>query len=225
VSGLYASVLPFALGAAVSPTLLTVELLILSGKTQPKARALFFAIGASIVLLVFALLCATVLRQSADANGGPVNPWSIVIKSIIVMLLLALGIRQLRPGKTAGEQHQSRVQSMLQTAKLPLFLGVGAMAMLTNFSTLVLYLPAVHAITRSTDPISTKVGAATMLFVITILPFWLPVLAVMIVGHRSDAFLTKVNGLAIRHSRQINAGICFVFAVLVAVSVVQQLTG
>jgi hypothetical protein len=33
MSSLYASVLPLALGAAISPAVLTIELLILSGKT------------------------------------------------------------------------------------------------------------------------------------------------------------------------------------------------
>jgi hypothetical protein len=128
-----------------------------------------------------------------------------------------------RPAKTPGEQHQSRVQKELQTAKLPFLLGVGAVAMLTSFSTLALYLPAVHVITRSTDDSATKIAAGAMLFVITVLPFWIPVLAVSLVGHRSDAFLAKVNGLVTRHSRQINAGICFVFAALIALSLIQQL--
>jgi hypothetical protein len=225
MDSLYASVLPFALGAAVSPTLLTIELLILSGKTKPKARAWFFVLGASATLLAFAILCATVLSRAGDANGGPVNPWTVAIEGFVVVLLIAVGIRQLRPKKTPGEQHQSRVKSRLATASLPFFFGVGAVAMIANFSTLVLYLPATHVITRSTAPESTKVAASLMLFVITILPFWIPVLSVTIVGHRSDAFLAKVNALATRYSRQVNAGVCFLFAAIIAVSLFQHLTG
>ena len=223
MTGLYASVLPFALGAAVSPTLLTIELLILSGRNQPKARAWCFVIGATVVLVAFGVLCAFVLRRSPDANGGPVNPWTIVIEGVILLLLVLLGVRQLRPAKTAGEKRHSSVKDKLATAKLPFFLGVGALAMLTNFSTLVLYLPAVHVITRSTDADTAKVTAGLMLLVITVLPFWLPVLAVTILGHRSDALLAKVNGWATRYQRQVNAGICFVFAAIIAVSIVQKL--
>jgi len=223
MSSLYASVLPFALGAAISPTLLTIELLILSGKAHPKSRAWFFVIGATTVLLIFGLVCVFVLRKSPDADGGPVNPWTIIIEALIVLLLVFLGIRQLRPAKTAGERHHSSVKDKLATAKLPFFLGVGAVAMLTNFSTLVLYLPAVHVITRSTDPAATKLTAGLMLFVITVLPFWLPVLAMTILGHRSDAFLAKVNAWATKYQRQVNAGICFVFAAIIAFSLVQKL--
>jgi hypothetical protein len=108
--------------------------------------------------------CASIRAGCGDANEGPVNPWSIVIKAIVVSLLLELGIRQLRP------------------AKPPFFLGVGAVAMLMDFSTLVLYLTAVHVIRRSTDESATKLAAGAMLFAITVLPFWLSVLAVSLVA-------------------------------------------
>jgi hypothetical protein len=224
VSSLYASVLPFALGAAVSPTLLTLEFLILAGKAQPKVRAWFFVIGASVVLVAFGLVCVSVLGKASDANGGPVSPWTIAIDAIVILLLVALGIRELRHKKPATEQ-PSRLRRYAATAKAPVFLGVGALAMLGNFSTLVLYIPAVHIITRSSDSTSTKVGAGVMLLVITLLPLWLPVLAVSIVGHRSDPLLAKVNAFTTKYQRQVNAGICFVFAAIVAVDLLQKLTG
>lgn len=223
MGGLYAQVLPFALGAAVSPTLLTLELLILAGKTQPKARAWFFVIGATVVLIAFALLCVSVLSKAGDADGGPVNPWTIVIDSTVIVLLLALGVRQLTHKKPAGEQ-PSKIKQHIASAKVPVFFGVGALAMMGNFSTLVLYIPAVHIITRSADPSSTKLGVGVMLLVITLLPLWLPVLAVSVVGHRSDPLLARVNAFTTKYQRQVNAGICFVFAAIVAVDLIQKLT-
>jgi hypothetical protein len=224
VSSLYAQVLPFALGAAVSPTLLTLEFLILAGKVQPKVRAWFFVVGATVVLIAFALLCVSVLSKAGDANGGPVNPWTIVIDGVVILLLGALGIRELRHKKPADAE-PSKLRRRMATAKAPVFFGIGALAMMGNFSTLVLYIPAVHIITRSTDQTSAKVGTGLMLLVITLLPLWLPVLAVSIVGHRSDALLAKVNVFTTKYQRQVNAGICFVFAAIVAVDLVQKLTG
>ena len=224
MSSLYAQVLPFALGAAVSPTLLTLELLILAGKAQPKIRAWFFVVGASLVLVAFALLCVSVLGKASDANGGPVSPWTIAIDVIVIVLLVALGVRVLTRKKASTDQ-PSRLRMRVSTAKAPTFFIVGALAMLGNFSTLVLYIPAVHMITRSTDPFPVKVGAGSMLLIITLIPLWLPVLAVSIVGHRSDPLLTKVNVFTTKYQRQVNAGICFVFAAIVAVDLVQKLTG
>lgn len=225
MSGLLLSVLPFALGAAVSPTLLTLELLILTGRNRPKSRAWMFAIGAAATIFAFGFLAATVLRNAEDAGSEPPDPWSIGLKAVVALVLLGLGIRQLRPARTAGEKHHGRVAERMQTARTPFFLGVGVLAMLTNFSTLVLYLPAVHVIVHSDEPSSARWAAAMMLWVITILPFVLPVLAVSIVGHRSDALLARLNTWSTKHSRQINAGICFVFAVLLGYSAIRDLLG
>ena len=180
-------------------------------------------IGAVFVLLAFSLLAVTVMRNVTQTSGEPPNPWSIAAKSLIAFALLALALRQLHPKKTVGEAHQSRVATKMATAKLPFFLLVGMIAMLSNLSTLVLYIPAIHVITHSTADDATKWGVAVMLLAITSAPFVLPVLAVTIVGHRSDALLARVNGFTTRHSRQINASICFVFAALLGYSAVKEL--
>lgn len=222
MSGLLLTVLPFALGAAVSPTLLTLELLILTGRTNRKSRAWMFVIGASATILVFGIVAATLLRNVGDATASPPDPWSIGIKGVIAAVLLGLGIRQLRPGKTAGEKHHGKTAQRMQTAKAPFFLVVGVVGMLVNFSTLVLYLPAIHLIVHSDDPVSTKWAAGLMLWGITILPIVVPVLAVSIVGQRSDPLLARLNSWTTGHSRQINAGLCFLFAALLAYSAVKE---
>ena len=224
MSGLLLSVLPFALGAAVSPTLLTLELLILTGRTNRKSRAWMFVVGAAATIFAFGLLAATLLRSVGDASSTE-DPWSIGIKAVVALALLGLGIRQLRPARTAGEKHHSRVADRMQTAKTPLFLGIGVIGMLVNFSTLVLYLPAVHLIVHSGEPLAARWLAGLMLWVVTITPIVIPVLAVSLVGHRSDALLTRLNIWTTGHSRQINAGLCFLFAALLGFSALQGALG
>ena len=115
------------------------------------------------------------------------------------------------------------MKERLQGAKAPVFLVVGMVAMLSNFSTLVLYIPAMHLISVSDDDATMKIAAGLMVVLITITPLLLPVLAVTAVGHRSDAMLARVNGYATRYSRQIDAGICFLFAALLGYSAVKDL--
>ncbi len=225
MSGLVLSVLPFALGAAVSPTLLTLELLILSGKTRPKARAWMFVVGASATLIAFGFLAATLLRNMGDSSGAPPNPWSVAIKAVLAAGLAALGVRQLRPRRTAAEAHHGRVSKRMASAPLPFFVGTGAVAMLVNFSTLVLVLPAIHLIVHSSDSEATKVTAAVVLFLVAVAPIVLPVLAVSVVGHRSDALLARTNRFTTTHSRQINAAICLFFAALLAYASVKEALG
>lgn len=224
MSGLVLSILPFALGMAVSPTLFTVEFMILSGKVQPKARTWLFVLGAMAALLAFALLCLSLLRNVSDGTAPP-NPWSITLKLVLALALLYLGLRQLHSKKTAGEQHASRVSQRLQTAKLPFFLAVGVITMALNASTLLLYIPAMHIVVHSDAGASAQVTAAVVMYLITVIPFVLPVAVVSLVGHRSDALLARLNSFTTSHTRLINALIAFLFAAILAFSGIKEWLG
>ena len=79
----------------------------------------------------------------------PFTPTGAVIDLLAGTLLAALALRALRRGKTTAESHHSRTQGRLADAPTAYFIGAGALAMLINFSTLLLFLPALHEIPRS----------------------------------------------------------------------------
>lgn len=209
----------------MSPTLLTLELLILAGKTHPKSRAWMFVIGAAVTIFAVGVVATTLLRNVATPDSQAPDPWLLGMKSAITLVLIIIGVRQLLPTKTVGERHRSRTQQRIASAKTPVFFIVGVVGMLTNVSTIVLYLPAIHLIVHASESESNKLLAATMLWLITIVPILLPVLAVSVVGQRSDAFLARVNAWTTRHTRQINAGLCFFFALLIGFSAATEYLG
>ena len=208
-------ILPLALGAAVSPTVLMIELLILSGANRPKARAWAFVAGLTVILIAVVVLFLTLLSRTSAGANGPSVPVRIV-DGAAALLLLVVGIRNLLPSKTQGEKQKSKVASRLETAPLPFYAGVGVVTMLTNASTLILLAPACHDIARSDATTSVKTAATVVLVVIVMLPFVLPVTAVTVLGHRADGVLGYMNRFVSGHSRQLNAGICFVLAALLA---------
>lgn len=203
------AVLPLALGAAISPTLLTIEVLILSGARDQKPRAWAFAAGCAAVLIGYIVVLATLAKglqlQSTDQSA----PESAV-KLVCAVLLAFLGVRALRREPSG---RPSRVQRTLADAKPRLYFVAGMAGMATNASSLVLIVPAVHMTMNadlSTDQLAVVLG---MLFVIVLIPVWLPVTLVTIAGRRGDAVIQRLNGFTTAHSREINAGIAFFFAV------------
>ena len=215
------AIIPFGLGAAINPTALTVELLILTGKRQPKARAWAYVLGFTVVLIGFIALFVTLLgRFTPPAQTGR-SLVATVIDIALVALLLGLGIRQLRPAKTTAERHQSRVAARLQSGGLPTYVVVGMVAMLTDFTTLVFLLPAAHEVARSTDPWEVKQLALLVLVVIALIPLLLPALGLTLLGRRADAFLARTNAFVTRYPRQINAGVCFFIGALVAYNAIK----
>lgn len=222
--GLYAAVLPFALGAMISPTVLTLEVLILSGKRDPKLRAWLFTIGAGAFLLAYGLVLGFFLGKASDANAGAIHPdWvKFTVELAAALALLALGVRTLtKPKKT----RPSKLAVKVQHAKGWEFLIVGVLTMAANFSTLVLYWPGVHLITQSNAAFATELGASVMLFLITMVPALGPILLVTLLGKKSDGILLALNHFVTRFNKQINAGICFFFTALLVWGAVKSVIG
>jgi hypothetical protein len=216
MAALLASVLPLAVGAAISPTLLALQLLVLTGKTKPVARAWALVAGSALVLAAFSVLGLTVLNHlHPDHHHGSVR--DAVIMFVAAALLAALAVRSLVHRPTSGEQQTPRTAARLSNAPTAWFVGAGAIAMVVNFSTLVLFLAALHEITRSSVSLVGRGVAFSLLFVITLLPVLLPVVLVMALGQRSQPPLQAVRSLVTRHARQIGVVIEVVFAVYLVV--------
>jgi hypothetical protein len=204
MGNLLVAVLPLALGAAVSPTLLALQLLVLSGGTHRLARAWALAAGAALVLAAFSLLCVTALSRVRPSHAHKsATDAAVLIASGVLLGALAVRSRIRKP--TVGERHTSRIGTRLTTAPSSWFLGVGAFGMVVNFSTLLLVLPAVHEITHSTAATSAKVTAFVVLYVIVLLPVLVPVVLAQLLGSRADHALDATHQWVGRNARTIFA--------------------
>jgi hypothetical protein len=223
MAALLVSVLPLAVGAAISPTLLALQLLVLTGATKPLARAWALAAGAALVLAGFALMGLTVLNHLHPAERHHHSVRGAVIEFIAAGLLAALAVRSMRRRPMPADRHTSRTAGLLQTAPTYWFIGAGALGMVLNFSTLVLFLPALHEITRSSASAAARAVTFTLLFVITLLPVLAPVGLVSVLGERADPALDATHDFVTRHSRQIGITIEVVFAAYLTVKGIGEL--
>lgn len=224
MNALLAQVLPFAVAAAISPTVLTIVVLILAGGHKPLVRAWAFTVGGVAFTIVFVVLSVTLLGNLRDAGSGHQSTPSRVVKLAVAAVLLGLAARQLMRARHPKPRSSgpNKWQSRLATARTIDFVGVGVLAMLTNASTLVMILAGAHVVTVSQAPDSTKVEAAVMLAVFASLPMLLPVLGVTAFGSHADGALTALNKFTTDHRETINAGILVFFAALLVWSAVKS---
>jgi hypothetical protein len=212
MGSLLIGVLPLALGAAVSPTLLALQLLVLSGGGNRLARAWALVVGAALVLGAFSLLCVTALSRLRPHHAHrSLTDAAVLILSGVLLAVLAVRSRIRTP--TVGEKHTSRTGGRLASASSPWFIGVGAVGMVVNFSTLLLVLPAVREIVHSNVGASDKVVVFVVLYVIVLLPVLVPVLLAQVLGRRADHALDATHRWIGRNSRTIGTVIEAVFAV------------
>ena len=140
---LLAIVIPLALGAAVTPTIIAAKLLSLTAKTRPLARAWALAGGCAVVLVGVSVLASAV----AAGSGGSDSPSRAggIVKLVAAVLLVGLGTRALRH---RGDPPKPKPHKD-ERPHLGRSFVFGAGLMVTNFSSLVLYFPAMH---RSASP-------------------------------------------------------------------------
>jgi hypothetical protein len=212
MAALLVSVLPLAIGAAISPTLLALQLLVLTGSTKPVPRAWAVAAGSALVLGAFSLLSLTVLSHLHPAEHDHHSLRGAAIMFIGAGLMALLAVRSLLKRPTTAEQQTSRTAGRLTTAPTYWFVGAGAVGMVVNFSTLVLYLPALHEITRSTAGLVGRGVAFSLLFAVTLLPVLAPVGMVAVLGPRADPALDATHAFVNRNARRIGIAIEIVFA-------------
>jgi hypothetical protein len=215
MAGLLGIVVPLALAAAISPTTLAVELLTLSRKTDAIRRAWAVAAGSALVLAGFAAL-ALILAESTGGARSPSQAGAIV-KLAAAALLLALGVRTVRAPPRAPKPERVSAHPL----RGALLLGIALM--LTNFSSVVLFFPAMHAIGISDAGLGAQVLAFVLLYAITLLPAYGPPLLVALLGPRADPLLQRLSRFFTTHHKGIGAGICFAFAALLAVAALKVL--
>jgi hypothetical protein len=218
VGRLLAIVVPLALGAAVTPTIVAAQLVSLAGRTRPVARAWALAGGCALVLLAESGLALT-LAQSTGGSDSPSRAGGIV-KLVAAALLLALAVRAWRR-RGAAEAAPKPAKEERPRLGRSFVLGCGLMA--TNFSSLVLYFPAMHEIGISDASTAARIVAFLLLFTITLLPATAPPVVVTAVGERARRPLDAMSAFFTRHRQTIAATLCLGFALLLTAAGLRDL--
>ncbi len=209
---LLAIALPLSLGAAISPILVILQLLILSGKRSPVARSWTFVLGCLGMLVVVSILTALFANGVTDRSSQP-SAMASVVQLVIAALLVVLGIRGLL---SKGKGGHSRVTGQIETAKTIKFVAIGFVAMLVNASTWVLVIAAVHAIVIAPVGVVDKWVVYLLVLLIALIPVLALSLAATFAGSRAAPMLARLNTLMTKHQKVIGAAVCFAFAAFLA---------
>ena len=199
---LLAQVIPLALGAAVSPLLFFGAIAVMTGP-QPLRRGSAYAVGAALPLLgitALALLLgqALSLPDASETTKG----W---IDVGFAVFLLALGMRALRhPAAATDEPGPSR-----EPGPLSRVVATGSGLMVSNVTTIALYLPAMKLIGESSVGDEAKAGAVVVVVLITLSVVLIPLAIVAIAPTASGRLLAAAGEWLGSHRRRLALLICF----------------
>jgi hypothetical protein len=198
---LLSKVLPLSLGAAVSPTVLAGIVLVLGGR-RSIARGTAFALGVLTVLAALTVGGLLVSHQShPSATQIQVTHDVYGLLGIVLLSLAVISLLRSRTHSDTGTPvHTSDPKSDTGIAAT-YALGFGLM--ISNLSTIVLYLPAMHSVSESTAGNSAKVIAVVLALAITSIPVTAPLLLRVGLPRRSVPIFAAINGFVTNHQRAI----------------------
>ena len=209
MSHLLSSIIPLSIGAAFSPTVLAFTIVLLGGKKAPRARVAFMILGMFIVLVFIALTAGSV-SQAAKSEG--VKQFLKLLDIVFALILFYLGVRSLIKKPSEGAS-SSRLMGHNRSELGPVrFIPIGFAVMLTDISSIVLFIPAIRDIGLSSVGTPDKILIAGIPFTAVLIPALVPLFADMIAPKTTGGAMKAINTWLARHNRVVTGGVSFIFS-------------
>lgn len=216
---LITNVLPLVLGAAVSPTVLIVNLLVLCSPQHARARSAAYTVGATLALCGLGVVALLVMHPASSSKGAhnPVLAWLDLVAGC---LLLAFGLRAFLTRKTPPRPREMKAESGRALGR---YFGLGVVMMATNVTSLVLFVPAVKEVVVADVPAWDKVIVAVVGVGIITFVAWAPLAASVLFRDRADEVLGRLNSFVGKHQKVIAGAVGFAFGVYLAVKGLREI--
>ncbi|MEX2275165.1 MAG: GAP family protein [Actinomycetota bacterium] len=201
--------LPLALGAALSPTILIVTVLMLASPREARLRALLFTLGCAIVIVALGLIGLAVIGSVAKPDPGAKDTLKGWIDLAAGIVLAVFGVRLLLVKKrtrnevTADEQAKEPAKARPVWQAVPL----GAAMMLLNTSSLALYVPILKELAHADLRPSGRLIVLAIVDAIILLPALIPIALTLVAPKTAARALASVQRLATRYARRLSGAI------------------
>lgn len=199
---LIATVIPLGLAAAIHPTLIALQLLLVS---QPNwwTRARAFAIGAALPLLVFGALAYLGFAQLPAPKPGEVDILGVSLRTVIGLAFLAASVWLLWAHPSLQRRSAEFVKTKVATGAPRDFLVLGLIMNGKSLTSYALLLPALHDISTQRGPVTVKVIALLVLYGLALSALWAPMVLAATMGRHGSERLQRMSSIVIDHDLRI----------------------
>jgi hypothetical protein len=195
MASLFPTMLPLAFGAAISPVILIVNVLLLSSRTRPIARSIAYAIGCTIIIVGFGVAGVTVISGVSTAPRDVAAAIHLAVGTISLGFALRALIQG--PSPPPKKEEVTPEEDEHKEAWRFVFAGLGAMGI--NMTTLTLYLSLDAEIVRAPLSVLEEAFALTIADVIILIPVWVPLALTLVLPRVAHGIFGPMNDFFTRH--------------------------
>lgn len=197
-------ILPYVVGAAVSPVVLATCVLLLAQPQKPVQKTFAYALGGTLAATVIG--SAIFLTVHAKTQAAMPTFSASVIHVMVGLVLLGLAVKVWRkPAKKA-----KKVSKKVHYGR---DFGLGILLMSSNFTSLIMFVPA--SLDLQGAPAETRLVALILLIMATILALWVPLILVMVSGKHGRKLLKSMSKFMAKRGQQVSGGLIGVIALYV----------
>jgi hypothetical protein len=217
---LLSKVIPLSLGAAISPTVLGLTLVILAGK-RSIARGTAFLFGVLVVLGGLTALGLVGVRHGPpSATQVEITRGIDGVAGALLLLLALTTILKTYLRDPSSPTEDSRASADRNPGLVSAFV-LGLVVMVSNFSTILLYLPDMRVINDAQVSTSSKVIAIVIAFAITSLPATAPYSFRLCAPKASGRVFAGLHRFIARHERTIGVVVEVIFGVYLVIKAIK----
>jgi threonine/homoserine/homoserine lactone efflux protein len=209
MSHLLSTVIPLAIGAAISPQVLAISVIVLGGKKSPRTNTAIMLCGMFAVLVAITAVAAGSMSQVPKAQGSTYLVYWLDVALGVV--LLYLGGRNLAKKPDPNAPAKTVKQRGGANAGPAKFLLLGCIVMATDFSSIVLFIPGIRDVSVASVDLLEKVLAGSILYIAVLAPALIPWLATIISPEKAGRTMVTIHDWLKAHTQAINIALCFIF--------------
>jgi hypothetical protein len=205
-------IIPLGIGAAMTPSLLGLQVLATVGPSWGR-RSLMVIAGSA---LAFGIACAALFLGFAQLphrdDTGP-NLVQGILYLLASAVLVCVVVWLFRPHAALAERSEIGFRRRLSNAHAVTFFSIAFVLSIKDLSSFALLVPGLHDIATSNISIFAQILCVVLMFALALSPTLVPALWRLLRGPRAEASLTRLYSWTMRRQFQIIGFMAGVFAV------------
>lgn len=200
--GVLWQVVPLGIAAAFTPSLLALQILIVSGDPWRK-RALAVAVGAGAAFVLVGFLLLVGFRQLPNIGGGLVDPFGAWLRIVAGLALWLVAAYLFRPHPELQVRAERDIQGYVTHASAWVFLGIAFALSIKDVSSFIVLAPALRTISAARLNDVEQAVLVVILYTLALSPVLLPPTLRLLFGHRMDTAFKAVYRFTLVHQFQL----------------------